>query len=169
MMSVTAYMPTSQYDQRFPPWLLKHGANSNLPDYVGTSPMFYVAGYGSLTTLRLLFDYGAKVESNALFAIIRKKKNDNPKQILMVQLLLSKGADINILRKRERRPSSNALTHSRMFRYTSVWEAVKAKDVEMVEFLIRNGADVNLRILVNDIEKSSPLEEMLASHYVELR
>jgi hypothetical protein len=50
-----------------------------------------------------------------------------------------------------------------------VWEAVKAKDVEMVEFLIRNGADVNLRILVNDIEKLLLLEEMLASYYVELR
>jgi ankyrin repeat protein len=81
----------------------------------------------------------------------------------MVQLLLSQGADINILRKRERRPSSNTLTHSRLFWHAPLRETVKPKDVEMVEFLIRNGADVNLRILVNDIEKSSPLEEMLAS------
>jgi hypothetical protein len=52
---------------------------------------------------------------------------------------------------------------------TPLWEAVKAKDVEMVDFLIRNGANVNSRILVNDIEKSSPLEAMLASPYMDLR
>jgi ankyrin repeat protein len=69
----------------------------------------------------------------------------------MVQLLLSKVADISILRKGETRPS-NALTYSRLSRHTPLWEVVKAKDVEMVEFLIRNGADVNFGILVNDIE-----------------
>jgi ankyrin repeat protein len=128
--------------------------------------VFYIAGYGPLATLRLLFDHGAKVESNALFAIMRKRKSDHSERILMV---LSKGADINILRKRERRLSSNALTHNRLFRHTPLWEAVKARDVETGEFLIRNEADVNLRILVNDIERSSPLEEMLASPCVELR
>jgi hypothetical protein len=50
-----------------------------------------------------------------------------------------------------------------------LWEVVKARDVEMVEFLIRNGVDVNLRVLVNDIERLSPLEEILASDCVELR
>lgn len=157
------------HDQRLPPWLLKHGANPDLPDAVGTSPMFYVAGYGSLATLRLLFDHGAKVDSNAFFAIIRKKKSNDPERIPMVQLLLSKGADINILPNSERRLSSNSLTHSRLFRHTPLWGAVKARDVEMGEFLIRNEAGVDLRILVNDIEMSSPLEEILASPCVELR
>jgi hypothetical protein len=138
--AVTAYMPTSKHDQRLPPWLLKHGANPDLPDAVGTSPMFYVAGYGSLATLRLLFGHDAKVDSNALFAIIRKRKSKDPERIPMAQLLLSQGAGINILRKREIRPSSNALTYSRLFWHAPLREAVKPKEVEMVEFLIRNGS-----------------------------
>jgi hypothetical protein len=56
-----------------------------------------------------------------------------------------------------------------VFRHIPIWGAVRAGDVEMVQFLIGNGADVNLRILVNDIERSSLLEEMLASDCVELR
>jgi hypothetical protein len=41
--------------------------------------------------------------------------------------------------------------------------------VEMVELLFRNGADMNLRILVNNAEKLSPLEEMPASRCVKMR
>jgi hypothetical protein len=37
---VKAYMPTPKRDQRLTSWLLKHGANPNLPDAFRTSPMF---------------------------------------------------------------------------------------------------------------------------------
>lgn len=167
--AVLAYMHPSRYDQRLPPWLLKHGANPDLPDGYGTSPMYLVAGYGSLSILQLLFEHGAKVDSNALFAVIRKKKAHDSERIPMADFLLSKGSDVNFLHEYERQPSSSALVHSRRFRHTPLWEAVKTKDVEMVELLIRNGADVNLKILVNDVEKSSPLEEMLASKSVKMR
>ncbi len=167
--AVLAYMLPSRYDQRLPPWLLKHGANPDIPDGFATSPMYYVAGYGSLSILKLLFDHGAQVDSNAFFAIIRDKKRRDPERIPMVELLLSKGADVNFLHEYERLPTSSALVYSRRFRHTPLWEAVKARDVEMVELLIRKGADVNLRILVNDAENTSPLEEMLASKSVKMR
>jgi ankyrin repeat protein len=162
-------MLPSKYDQRLPPWLLKHGANPDLPDGYGTSPMYFVAGYGSVSILQLLFDYGAKVDNNALFAIIREKKRHDPEKILIMELLLSKGADVNFLHEYERRLTSSALIFARRFRHTPLWEAVKAKDVKIVELLIRNGADVNLKILVNGVEKSSPLEEMLASKSLKMR
>jgi ankyrin repeat protein len=167
--AVLAYMQPSKYDQRFTPWLLKHGANPDLPDRFGTSPLYYIAGYGSLSILQLLFDHGAKVDNNAIFAVIRKKDTHNPERIQMVELLLSKGADVNFLHEYERRLTSSALVYARRYRHTPLWEAVKTRDVQMVELLIRNGADVHQRIWVNKEEKSSSLEEMLACTCFKIR
>ena len=167
--AVVAYIHPSDFDERLPLWLLKHGANPDIRDGFGTSPMYYIAGYAPLSILQLLVEYGAKVDSEALFAVIRDKERHDPERIPTMEFLISKGADVNFLHEYERRPTGSALVYSRRFRHTLLWEAVRARDVEMVELLIRHGADVNLRILVNGEEKSSALEEMLASKHTKMR
>jgi ankyrin repeat protein len=67
-------MHSSKYDQRISPWLLKHGANPDLPDGYGTSPMYIVVKYAPVSILNLLLDHGATLDDNALFAIIHNKK-----------------------------------------------------------------------------------------------
>jgi ankyrin repeat protein len=167
--AVFAYIQPSDFDQRIPLWLLKHGANPDIRDGFGTSSMYYIAGYAPLLILQLLVEYGAKVDSEALFAVTRVKKRHDAERIPTIEFLISKGADVNFLHEYDRRPTGSALVYGRRFRHTLLWEAVRGRDMEMVELLIGHGADVSLRILVNGEEKSSPLEEMLASKHKKTR
>jgi len=124
--------------------------------------MTYIAKKGTLASLELLLDSGAEVDNNALLAAVRREIG-SPERVPMVQLLLSRGADVNFLEPGFRKPSSSALKASIIYRYTPLFEAVRKQDVEMVELLLANGADVNLKVQHRNLRDSSPLELMLAS------
>jgi len=78
-------------------WLLEHGADPNVKDEFHDTPVSNAACWGSLAMLDLLFQYGAKIDNNALHMAIKRKKDPEKKRILM--WLLGHGADINALGK----------------------------------------------------------------------
>ena len=47
-------------------WLLEHGADPNIADGFDGTPMAYTAMNGTSYMIRQLFQYGAKVDNNAL-------------------------------------------------------------------------------------------------------
>jgi ankyrin repeat protein len=140
-------------------WLLKNGANPNIPDVSGTTLMYYVARRGSNSLMQQLLASGAGLDSISIFAAIRRDNADS-ENIPILRLLLSNGVDVNFLHLVERHPSSSALRANIVYRYTPLFEAVRVKGVEAVDLLIKNGADVNLRVRQGSVERSPPLEAM---------
>jgi ankyrin repeat protein len=135
-------------------WLLNHGADPNDVDQARFTPMTRIAHSGSLVSLQLLFKCGAQIDNNALHAAVRRPKSD-PERIPILELLLSQGADINALETGLIRPSSSALRKAHPPRTTPLYEAAKAQDVELVEFLMKRGADPKVRTRWGEWKESS--------------
>jgi len=81
--------------------LLDKGANLEIRDKNGATPLLYAAGYGETAVVKLLLDRGAKIEktdSDGRTALIAAACNcpiiDMPDTADSVRLLLKKGADI---------------------------------------------------------------------------
>ncbi|WP_342255471.1 ankyrin repeat domain-containing protein [Spiroplasma endosymbiont of Poecilobothrus nobilitatus] len=111
--------------------LIDNGADVNLQDENGTTPIYYAISTDNIEIVKLLIDNGADVKNinkNGLtplyYAIILDKKE-------MVQFLINNGADVNLRDK-------NGLTPLHF--------AIDENNKEMVQFLINNGADVNIKI-----------------------
>jgi ankyrin repeat protein len=80
--------------------MLKEGADVNLRDNAGTTPLMYAAAVGSLESMKLLLDKGAdsKLKNNADQTALMWSVTDAAK----VRLLLDRGADVNAASKRGR-------------------------------------------------------------------
>ncbi len=81
--------------------LLDRGANLEVRDKYGSTPLLYAAGYGETAVVKLFLDRGAKVDetnSNGRTALIAAACNcpivDMPDTADSVRLLLDNGADI---------------------------------------------------------------------------
>lgn len=122
-------------------FLLRHGANPD--DKVApnkSTPMRAICGHGSLESLRLLFDVGAQIDHNALHKAVSRTDEDRFERI---DMLLAHSADINYVEDStlHKNPGGSALRFANPHHTTPIWEAARAKDVDMVEFLLRRGAD----------------------------
>lgn len=92
------------------------------------------------------FSHSAKPDHSALHMAIRRPQSDSSR-FPIIALLLSQGADINALETGMKgRPTSSALVGP-LHQSTVLFKALSAKDVEMVRFLIEQGADPKLKIL----------------------
>jgi len=106
---------------RFHELLIERGADINLVNKAGLSPLDIAILNGNTEVTELLIEKGA--QSYSLHAAIHQGDVERVKQ------LLKDGADINKLDMREWQ--------------TPLMYAVSAENPEMVRFLISNGADVN--------------------------
>jgi hypothetical protein len=95
--------------------------------------MYNIATYRSLSDLQRLLQSGATVDSDAILSAVRRDCFA-AERIPMIDPLLSKGVDVIFLEKWFQIPSSSALRASMVFRHAPLFEAVRLKDVEMVEF-----------------------------------
>ena len=109
--------------------LLDHGADVTARNAHGETPLELAALQGSATVMRTLLRGGAKVVSpNALLARAAWAGN-----VAVAQILLSKGADVN----------GGAVPGSKD-KSSPMHSAVMGEMPDMVEYLIRSGADVNV-------------------------
>lgn len=101
------------------------------------------AGDGTLDTLRLLVQHGADPNFGlkALHMAMRRDVDD-PEQIVVVELLLEHGADVDGM---EKEPMPKMMGRKGPWvEATALWEAAKNGDEDMVRLLIERGADVNI-------------------------
>ncbi|KAN0113419.1 Ankyrin repeat-containing domain protein [Russula decolorans] len=118
--------------------LLSHGADVNVVDHRGDSPLYKASRSQRLDAVKFLVKGGAEVN-------VRDKSNSTPLHeasgsgsLLVVQLLLSLGADIH------------ALDHQGG---SALHKASRYQKLDAVNLLVNGGADVNVRDKCN----STPL------------
>lgn len=114
--------------------LIEAGANVNAKDNIDDSPYLYAGASGFNQILRLTLDHGADLKSTnryggtALIPAAEKGYADN------VRTLIDAGVDVN---------------HLNRLHWTALMEAIVLSDggprhVEIVELLVKAGADVNI-------------------------
>ncbi|MCJ1344978.1 hypothetical protein MMC31_003183 [Peltigera leucophlebia] len=149
-------------------FLLAHGADPNVTDRYHYTPLSVAARDGSLSYIELLFSHGAKPDHNALHMAIRRPQSDSSRFPILA-LLLSHGADINALETGMKgRPTSSALAGP-PHQSTVLFKALSAKDVEMVKFLIEQGADPKVKNQWGEEEGLSSLEAVELSKNEKIR
>jgi len=101
---------------------LKYGANPNIPNFLGSTPIFYACKERLFDTIDLLIKYGAELNNTdktfiPLFAIDSLFTND----ISILKKLLDNGANINIKHKY----GYNILTaYTLQHKYMDIYEVV---------------------------------------------
>jgi len=136
--------------------LLKHGANVNTPGIDGKTPLMIAAGKrGGVFVTKLLLDHGADPNSGLQSAAEGGK-------VEIMKLLLSRGADINLKSGRARSTFLHIATGNR--------------HGQLVDFLLKNGADVNAvdsyhkSVLTTAVETGCPvIVNILLSHCPDLK
>ena len=125
--------------------LLEHGADPNLVNMCGETPVHAAAKIDSIDVITFLCKHGADVNicdvtgSTALYCTVRRS------YFRSIRLLLRSGADPNI--------SESA------FQQSPLHEAVRRGDFRLAQILLENGADVNAR----DSSGATPLHEASAN------
>ena len=133
-----------QNDSELVARLIKAGANVNAMNEYGSTPLAEAADTGNLPIIELLLKGGADPESpnadgqTALMVIARTTN------LAAAEALLKKKANVNAVEK----------WHGQ----TALMWATAEKQPEMVKLLIKHGADVNARSLVNNWQRQVTAE-----------
>jgi ankyrin repeat protein len=122
-------------------WFLDHGADPNAPcawDFTSMSEAMY---HASLDTIQMLFSRGGDITRGQLLhnAVWR----DGPDTVVLVDLLLRKGALINEIQYQQH-PQAFA-EQSMLGLGTPLHYAVETNREDLVTFLISHGADPSIR------------------------
>lgn len=112
--------------------------------------------------MNLLFSHGASIDHNALPACARRGVED-AERISIMHLLLSHGGHIDHLETGVFKPSSSSYLAHYPPRNSALHEAVLGHDVEMVEFLMKMGADPHLKMKSGNLERRTAWEIMIIS------
>lgn len=84
--------------------LLQKGADANIPNGIGVTPLIYAARYDDREMIEMLLDYGADIDKQDMWgntALAISIIHGNPK---MAKFLMSKGADAGIKNKKGHSP-----------------------------------------------------------------
>ncbi|KAJ5454906.1 hypothetical protein N7530_012675 [Penicillium desertorum] len=119
-------------------WLLDHGADPNVRCDIDYSPLSYAVKYADLPTIDLLLRRGGDVRKGQLVhnAIYRETET-----LEVVKILIGKGAPFNALMYQDHQASWDMFP---FMRETPLHTALALKRDDVVQYLIRKGANVNI-------------------------
>jgi ankyrin repeat protein len=119
-------------------WLLDHGADPNVRCDIDYSPLSYAVKYADLPTIDLLLRRGGDVRKGQLVhnAIYRETET-----LEVVKILIGKGAPFNSLMYQDHQASWDMFP---FMRETPLHTALALKRDDVVQYLIRKGANVNI-------------------------
>ncbi|KAL1869024.1 hypothetical protein Plec18167_008027 [Paecilomyces lecythidis] len=121
-------------------WLLDHGADPNALCSIDLTPMSYAIEYASIDIIRLLFDRGADIYKGQLLHHAIERQSDI---IDVVALLLEKGVSINA------KMYEDHYFSWRLYYFmglgTPLHRAAELGKIDVVRYLISQGADVNIK------------------------
>jgi ankyrin repeat protein len=152
-------------------YLIQHGADANARDGEGLQAIHKACQFGNFEVVKALLDHGVEVESlatDAAWTPLYYAAGSGDLDV--IRLLISKGADVNHEDVEEGIPLHNAVRYSRLAAakllikhgsnvnaedgYTTVLcYAVESFNFNMVELIVKSGANVNRR----DFDGESPL------------
>lgn len=112
-------------------YLLKHGANPNIGDTSGRTPLLYAAGEGNLSQVQNLLSYGANVNVTDNDGDTPLIESADAGRLKIIKILLAHGADVN---------AKGFLGFSALARTTGYNNNIKS-----MKLLLAHGADVNTR------------------------
>jgi len=136
--------------------LIDKGANINVKDKNGWTPLRNVAFIGRTVTAKLLIDKGADVNASDLKGnsiLMSTAAMPFPEQANIFKMLLQKGADVNApnnegwtaLMQSARGHSAAIIQEAIRTGKEDVAQSFESIPFEMASLLIKNGADVNAR------------------------
>ena len=133
------------YDDPLCDWFLTHGADPNIANSAGYNALDLAAGsthpgFQPLAVLQTLIQHGGQPARSSALTLAAKAQRPSSETIEIMAYLLDHGALINA-RQMEWRPERHDNCTSKMMDGTALHVAVRRMDEEMVEFLLRRGAD----------------------------
>ncbi|KAL8903052.1 MAG: hypothetical protein Q9207_004184 [Kuettlingeria erythrocarpa] len=120
---------------------LSHGADANGSGLSGLAPLEVGALHGSLETVKMLVDHGAKIEAGSA-ALHAAAQGDAPDRIPVMEFLINQGADVNGLAADLTGPSEARRSGRKG---TPLHSATKWANEEAKAWLLEHGADPKAR------------------------
>ena len=87
MMAITQLFPSEKEREGLLVYMLKRGANPNLADYNGNTPLYYAAAVQNANAAELLHEYGAAPDDKTkekIRQLLKGKTNASAKKILQI-------------------------------------------------------------------------------------
>ncbi|CAI6335165.1 unnamed protein product [Periconia digitata] len=179
---------SSAGNTRFLDWLLEHGASPDISvvHWTGFSKgadtafawtkrqaspwTTFIRELAPISCIRKLLNHGAKPDNNVLHAAIRLPR-ENDDRMLIIQLMLARGADVNALETDILWVSNGSrvtITHA-----TPLYEAVIQDDLAVMKLLVEHGANARVRNSIRQWSSVKPgmnaLDAMRRSTNEEMR
>ncbi|KAI9760178.1 MAG: hypothetical protein M1840_002595 [Geoglossum simile] len=120
-------------------WHLEHGADPNLHNGRGGTPLERAAVEGSTHVVKSLVSHGARLEGSDVLIAAAASINENPEPINTMVYLLDSGVDINRLQTVHDPDAAPLCTG------TALHQAVGRKDAERVRLLLKKGANRDIK------------------------
>lgn len=133
--------------------LLQHGASPNAMSTTSETVLSIAVQVGSISIIKTLLEAGADVRIGDVLHYAVEREGD---ELEVIQLLLSKGAPVNIIQFAH--PHARQLRHA-LLRGTPLHKACLLGKHEVVDLLLKHGARVDsTRMRESQIEKTTPLD-----------
>ncbi|KAL4968811.1 ankyrin repeat domain-containing protein [Aspergillus stella-maris] len=121
-------------------WLLEHGADPNVQAGLDLTPLSWAAAKASLSTIKLLFEYGADIHKGQPLHHATQRKSEITE---VLAFLLEKGAplDEEIYENHE----YSRTVWGRFDAGTPLFHAIMWRNMEAIQYLVEKGADLNIK------------------------